>query len=80
MSNGKWSPESWREKEKRQIPEYPDQKKLEEVESTLSEYPPLVFAGEARQLKNRLAQVCNGDAFLYRGGIVLKVSVSLTRP
>ncbi|MBC77577.1 MAG: 3-deoxy-7-phosphoheptulonate synthase class II [Halobacteriovoraceae bacterium] len=68
MSNGKWSPESWREKEKRQIPEYPDQKKLEEVESTLSEYPPLVFAGEARQLKNRLAQVCNGDAFLLQGG------------
>lgn len=68
MSKGKWSPDTWREKEKRQIPEYPDQKKLEEVEATISQYPPLVFAGEARQLKNRLAQVCNGEAFLLQGG------------
>ncbi len=68
MSKGKWSPETWREKEKRQIPEYPDQEKLKDVEKTLSQYPPLVFAGEARQLKGRLAQVCNGEAFLLQGG------------
>ena len=68
MSKGKWSPETWREKEKRQIPEYPDQDKLKDVEKTLSQYPPLVFAGEARQLKGRLAQVCNGEAFLLQGG------------
>lgn len=68
MSKGKWSPDTWREKEKRQIPEYPDQEKLKDVEKTLSQYPPLVFAGEARQLKGRLAQVCNGEAFLLQGG------------
>ena len=68
MSKGKWSPETWREKEKRQIPEYPNQEKLKDVEKTLSQYPPLVFAGEARQLKGRLAQVCNGEAFLLQGG------------
>ncbi len=68
MSKGKWSPDTWREKEKRQIPEYPDQDKLKDVEKTLSQYPPLVFAGEARQLKGRLAQVCNGEAFLLQGG------------
>ena len=68
MSKGKWSPDTWREKEKRQIPEYPNQEKLKNVEKTLSQYPPLVFAGEARQLKGRLAQVCNGEAFLLQGG------------
>lgn len=68
MSKGKWSPDTWREKEKRQIPEYPNQEKLKDVEKTLSQYPPLVFAGEARQLKGRLAQVCNGEAFLLQGG------------
>lgn len=68
MSNQLWSPDSWRTKEKHQIPDYTDQAKLKEVESTLSKYPPLVFAGEARQLKSRLAQVAEGKAFLLQGG------------
>lgn len=38
------------------------------VENTLSTYPPLVFAGEVRQLTARLAQVANGKAFLLQGG------------
>ena len=67
MAN-KWSPESWRGKPILQVPEYPDQAKLEEAEQTLSGYPPLVFAGEARVLKRQLAKVAAGEAFLLQGG------------
>ena len=64
-----WTPSSWRAKPAKHIPEdYPDLDKLAEVEQTLSGYPPLVFAGEARRLKARLAEVANGDAFLLQGG------------
>jgi len=67
MSN--WSPSSWRSKPAKHIPEdYPDTKHLENVEATLSGYPPLVFAGEARRLKKRLADVAMGKAFLMQGG------------
>ena len=67
MAN-KWSPDSWRGKPILQVPEYPDAAKLEEVEKTLSGYPPLVFAGEARNLKRQLAKVAEGEAFLLQGG------------
>ncbi|WP_028669639.1 class II 3-deoxy-7-phosphoheptulonate synthase [Saccharospirillum impatiens] len=63
-----WSPESWRQKTIRQLPNYPDQGALNAVESELAHQPPLVFAGEARALKKQLASVANGDAFLLQGG------------
>lgn len=68
MKSSAWTPESWKSFKKNQIPEYKDLKKLTEVESTLGSYPPLVFAGEARQLKAKLAQVSEGRAFLLQGG------------
>jgi 3-deoxy-7-phosphoheptulonate synthase len=64
----KWSPDSWRSKPALQMPEYPDRKALAEVEAQLASYPPLVFAGEARNLKRVLAQVAAGEAFLLQGG------------
>ena len=65
----KWTPSSWRAKPAKHIPEdYPDLDKLAEVEKTLKGYPPLVFAGEARRLKARLADVSQGKAFLLQGG------------
>ena len=63
-----WTPQAWRTKPIRQVPTYPDQAKLAEMEKTLSGYPPLVFAGEARQLKADLAEVAEGRAFLLQGG------------
>lgn len=63
-----WSRSSWRDMPIKQQPVYPDTKHLEEVESLLKNYPPLVFAGEARNLKKSLADVCNGKAFLLQGG------------
>lgn len=68
MSKKPWTPDSWRLKEARQMPKYPDAAKLAEVEATLATYPPLVFAGESRQLKSKLAMVSEGKAFLLQGG------------
>ena len=64
----KWSPDSWRAKPSLQMPDYPDAKALAEVEAQLASFPPLVFAGEARNLKKALAQVAAGEAFLLQGG------------
>ena len=63
-----WTPESWRKKPILQVPTYPDQQALEEVEARLRTYPPLVFAGEARALKKQLADVSEGKSFLLQGG------------
>ncbi|WP_417318955.1 class II 3-deoxy-7-phosphoheptulonate synthase [Emcibacter sp.] len=63
-----WTPDSWRSKPIRQVPEYPDQAELEAVEAELKKSPPLVFAGEARRLKDQLADVAAGKAFLLQGG------------
>ncbi|WP_299347436.1 class II 3-deoxy-7-phosphoheptulonate synthase [uncultured Maritalea sp.] len=66
MSN--WTPESWRSKDIRQVPAYPDKAELAAVEERLSSFPPLVFAGETRGLKAQLADVAHGKAFLLQGG------------
>jgi 3-deoxy-7-phosphoheptulonate synthase len=64
----RWTPESWRAKPVLQVPDYPDRRGLEDVEKQLATFPPLVFAGEARNLKKALARVATGDAFLLQGG------------
>ncbi|MEP3349610.1 MAG: 3-deoxy-7-phosphoheptulonate synthase class II [Marinomonas sp.] len=63
-----WELASWREKTALQQPVYPSAAHLSQVEATLGKMPPLVFAGEARQLKKALAQVVNGQSFLLQGG------------
>jgi 3-deoxy-7-phosphoheptulonate synthase len=63
-----WTPDSWRSKPIVQVPDYPDQALLADVESKLATFPPLVFAGEARQLKKTLADVAKGNGFLLQGG------------
>jgi 3-deoxy-7-phosphoheptulonate synthase len=65
----KWTPSGWRERPVKHIPsDYPDAEHLKRVEETLRSYPPLVFAGEARNLKTKLAEVAAGKAFLLQGG------------
>jgi 3-deoxy-7-phosphoheptulonate synthase len=65
----RWTPSSWRAKPAKHIPtDYPDAEALARVERQLRAYPPLVFAGEARNLKARLAEVAAGKAFLLQGG------------
>jgi 3-deoxy-7-phosphoheptulonate synthase len=63
-----WTPQSWRDYPIKQVPAYQDGKALNDVEARLASYPPLVFAGEARNLKAQLAEVCEGRAFLLQGG------------
>src|SRR5215510_15825793 len=63
-----WSPDSWRGLPIRQVPGYSDESALANVEETLRRFPPLVFAGEARRLQQRLAVVAAGKAFLLQGG------------
>ncbi len=63
-----WTVDSWKSHEARHLPSYGDAEKLSGVEATLSRFPPLVFAGEARELKNDLAEVAAGRGFLLQGG------------
>ncbi|WP_288459322.1 class II 3-deoxy-7-phosphoheptulonate synthase [uncultured Sphingomonas sp.] len=63
-----WAPDSWTAAEARQLPDYPDAAALTQATQRLSSYPPLVFAGEARNLTADLARVAEGQAFLLQGG------------
>ncbi len=63
-----WTPQNWRSKPVLQMPVYQDQEKLKAIEASLKEFPPLVFAGEARRLRASLGQVADGKAFLLQGG------------
>ncbi|WBO21514.1 class II 3-deoxy-7-phosphoheptulonate synthase [Sphingomonas abietis] len=63
-----WAPESWRGFEARQLPEYPDAAALAAAEAKVANFPPLVFAGEARALTAELATVAAGKGFLLQGG------------
>src|SRR5690349_1837859 len=64
----RWTPDSWRSRPIKQVPDYPNDADLDTVEATLKNYPPLVFAGEARRLRASLAEVAAGRAFLLQGG------------
>lgn len=63
-----WAPNSWRSLPIEQTPVYRDAGALADVENQLAGFPPLVFAGEARNLKRQLAEVAAGRAFLLQGG------------
>ncbi|MCJ8328123.1 MAG: 3-deoxy-7-phosphoheptulonate synthase class II [Campylobacterales bacterium] len=63
-----WEKGSWRDFPIKQQPQYQDLELLKKVEEELSSYPPLIFAGEARSLREKLAEVEQGKAFLLQGG------------
>ena len=63
-----WTPDSWRDATGIHMPVYKDAAALAATEHTLRNYPPLVFAGEARNLTADLAKVADGKAFLLQGG------------
>ena len=66
--NKDWKPSSWREKKAKHLPNYSDEKELNLITNKLTAYPPLVFAGESRNLLKQLGDVANGKAFLLQGG------------
>src|SRR5437763_7668177 len=63
-----WSPDSWRERTALQQPEWPDAVAAAAALGRLKASPPLVFAGEARELRDALARVIEGRAFLLQAG------------
>ena len=63
-----WTPQSWRSKPIVQQPTYQDAAQVTAVEKQLSQLPPLVFAGEIRELHRQLGEVAQGNAFLLQGG------------
>lgn len=66
--SSRWAPDSWRSKKALQIPVYPNKEDLESVLQMIESFPPIVFAGEARKLEERLADAALGKAFLLQGG------------
>jgi 3-deoxy-7-phosphoheptulonate synthase len=66
--SAEWTPHSWRSRPAAQQPDWPDPAALDQVTKVLAGYPPLVFAGEARDLHTALARVATGEAFLLQAG------------
>ena len=63
-----WTPSSWRHRPAAQQPDWPDEAALDRALKRLTGLPPLVFAGEARQLTASLAEAAEGRAFLLQAG------------
>jgi 3-deoxy-7-phosphoheptulonate synthase len=68
VTSSTWSPSSWRDFEALQQPEWPDAAQAQAALGRLRSFPPLVFAGEARRLRDELAAVHEGRAFLLQAG------------
>jgi 3-deoxy-7-phosphoheptulonate synthase len=63
-----WKPDSWRKLPIKQQPQYDNIGQLTSIEAELSQMPGLIAPSEARELKNQLAKVAQGKAFLLQGG------------
>ncbi len=66
--SSEWSKTSWRNYPALQQPNWPDKAEHERVVAEIAELPPLVFAGEIRDLKKQLALAAAGNAFVLQGG------------
>ena len=60
--------DAWRSLPVAQQPSWPDEIVMRDVALTLAGQPPLVVASEVDQLRDRLAAVARGQAFLLQGG------------
>lgn len=63
-----WTPHSWQQFPILQQPNYPDAEAHAAVVKQIAQQPPLVFAKESERLKQQLADVAMGKAFLLQGG------------
>ncbi len=70
----------WEDKTAAQQPTWGDPAALAEVLTTLSTYPPLVFAGECDALRDRLAAAARGKAFVLQGGDCAETLSGVTGP
>ncbi|MGV8885055.1 MAG: class II 3-deoxy-7-phosphoheptulonate synthase [Microbacteriaceae bacterium] len=58
----------WRELPIKQQPVWPDAEAVAAASRQIASFPPLVFAGEVDDLRDRLALAASGKAFLLQGG------------
>ena len=63
-----WTPNSWKILPAEQQPDWEKSEAYSKVISEISGYPPLVFAGEVRALKQQLGDAAQGNGFLIQGG------------
>ena len=63
-----WTLESWKKFVAEQQPNWTDNELVQKVNNEISLYPPLVFSGEVRTLKQNLADAAQGNGFLIQGG------------
>ncbi len=63
-----WTPWDWMERHAEQQPDWPDPLALETATKELSTFPPLVYPNEIAALKDALAQVSKGKAFVLQAG------------
>ena len=63
-----WKPDSWMKKKALHQPVYKNKDRLSKVLKKLKSFPPLVFAGEVRDLKKELAKCVGGQGFLLQAG------------
>ncbi len=68
MAHQAWNKSSWQNFPVVQQPNWPDREAYQEALAELATLPPLVFAGEIRELKRQLAMAAEGKAFLLQGG------------
>jgi 3-deoxy-7-phosphoheptulonate synthase len=68
MFGSSWTPASWRARPAAQQLDWSDTAAVDAALTDLRRQPPLVFAGEARQLTESLAAVAEGKAFLLLAG------------
>lgn len=80
MNESTWTKSSWRSFPVRQQPDWPADSAYADTLHTLSQLPPLVFAGEARTLKEQLAEVVEGKAFVLQCGDCSEDFSSCTGP
>ena len=75
-----WTPSSWQSFPVAQQPDWPDTGALDRAQKQISQFPPLVFAGEARNLQASLGKVASGNAFLLQAGDCAETFADLSTP
>jgi 3-deoxy-7-phosphoheptulonate synthase len=68
LTNTAWAPSDWRAYPASQQPLWPVERDARAALEELRAMPPLVFAGEARELEAALGDVANGRGFLLQAG------------
>ena len=62
-----WTPDRWQKLKAEQQPNWGNTDNYNKVIQQITKYPPLVFAGEVRALKQDLAEAAQGKGFLIQG-------------